>query len=505
MKNNNIPSASAPLGEQVRIKQGADLRALVTAKPSQRELGSGKGTAVPKFCFQAPKLVRPALTVVQDETARQEALRGLERYKEEIGSFMLDLAKVIRQIQQMPEEEKALASGDWNAIQEAFAQVLNAEDQLAKQLATVAYASAMTRTCPPTRAWVLPTIRDLVEKGFLVELPKPEGPFRPKPGQFFAYGQVYILASEFRKNSNAQKTLTELAELVSQAVAAGREYFESRREEVIALAGPAKAQLSLDQLESPSCPEGFRHLPIPEQGKPLFRKEGGIVVCVQKTERGPAITMVAGYGSVEKEAERIREAGVFLAPVALRSKQLQVSQHLNPAQRWALIAFHRLLRLGIEEARRQEERVLAKQAFKEACKAEYEALRAKASLSPEQFLLEEEEGTAVVHWSPGAFQWRRPDPATKKTVIVPVWFLFALVERNEAGRIRVKECPERLTEFFAGHRDFEFPGQEYAELGKLGVLLRRAKANLQKAAQKAAIEEMAEASNGEASNGEPPE
>jgi len=497
-------SATAPLGEQIALKQaatkGVDLKALITAMPSAREQrkgGSGKASVAPKgFRFTAPILVRPVLSM-QDDAVRQQALADLETFRAQIGPYMQDLAVAIRQIEQLGDDERALAQGDWDTIQSAVAETLNASDPLAKVLATVAYASAMLNTCPAERPWVIATLKNLVEKGFLEDSPKPEtdGPFRPKIGEIYAYGRVYSLTPAFAKNDEAQQVLASISNLVSRAVAAGRRYFESRRDEVIALAGDPATQLTLDQLQNPACPNGLRHLPVPEQqwndreGNRHFRKAGGIVVQV-RNERGPAITMVSGYGGVEYDAEKIRAANAFVLPSSLKHERLPLNQRLEPAQYWAVQQLHRLVRLGITEAIKQGERALSVAAFNDACRTEREVLVAKATLTPEQFLLEEKVGSAIIHWAPGAFEWRKFDSATKKRpVVTRIWHLFALMERNERGQIKVAECPQRLAEFFAGHRDYETPGQEYSDLGKLGVILRRAKVNLLKAAEKAAAGE----------------
>lgn len=501
---------TASLGEQVRMKQGAnqekgggvDLKKLITASPSAREQRKGSKTPLaPKgFRFTPPTLVRPTLSV-EDEEIRRQALAALEEFKAQIGPYMQDLAVEIRRIESFGPDEQAMASGDWDAIQSALAEQLNAADPLAKSLATIAYADAMIRTCPEGRGWVIATLKDLVEKGFLTDAPKPEtanGPFRPpKVGQVYTYSRLYSLAPSFVKNEEAQGILTAISDLVGRAVAAGREYYQTHRDETIALAGPPETQLALDQLQNPTCPNGLRHLPVPEQewtdrdGNRRFRRGGGIVVQVVCNERGPVIMIVAGYGGVERDAEKIRETNAFVGPVSLRHDRIQLNQRVEPAQYWAIQQLHRLVRLGIGEARWQEERALEVAAFNATCRAEREVLVAKTTLTPQEFLLEEKAGSAVIHWVPGAFEWRKFDPATKKTTLVRVWHLFGLFERNEQGRIRVAECPDRLKEFWAGHRDFEVPGQEFSELGKVGVVLRRAKANLLKAAEKAAAGEEA--------------
>ncbi len=491
------------LGEQIARKQsGVDLRALVTASPSAREQRKGgkAPVAAPKgFRFAAPTLIRPVLSV-QDESIRQQALEDLENFKRQIGPYMQDLIKAVRQIERLSEDEQQLAAGDWDALQSAIAETLNASDALAKQLATIAYADAMIQTCPSGRGWVITTLKDLVEKGFLVDSPKPETnvPFRPKTGQILAYSRLYSLAPAFSRNDEAQLVLASISNLVSRAVAAGREYFETQRDKAVASAGAPEAQLTLDQLSSPTCPDGLRHLPVPQQkwtgkgdNREHFRREGGIVIRVAHGERGPAIVMVAGYGGVEQDAERICEANAFITLTSLRHDRLQLNQKVEPAQYWAITQLHRLVRLGIVEAAGQEKRNSAKAEFNTACHAEREALAAKAVLSADEFLVDEKVGTAVVHWAPGAFEWRnRYDRENRqKLPDLRVWHLFGLFERDEQGRIRVAECPDRLVEFFAGHRDFEVAGQEYSELGKLGVVLRRAKANLTKAAERAAAGE----------------
>jgi hypothetical protein len=190
---------------------------------------------------------------------------------------------------------------------------------------------------------------------------------------------------------------------------------------------------------------------------------------------------------VERDAENIRVANAFITPASLRSERIQISQRLEPAQYWVIQQLHRLIRLGIGEAAEQEKRNAAKTVFNDACHVEREELVAKATLSAEEFLIGEKVGTAVIHWVPGPFEWRRFDSTKKATAVIRVWHLFALFERNEQGRVKVAECPQRLVEFFAGYRDFESPGEQYSELGRIGVLLRQAKRNLIRAAERAAV------------------
>lgn len=421
------------------------------------------------------------------------------------------IEKVRKLVQELRELQKVESFSPteavrWEKIQEEIKGLLNQKEPIQARLNLFSYAQALVDTCPQMRAWVVETLQELLQKGLL----ESDSGRSARPGEVFAYGRVYRVNPRYSHDQMAQELIESLARLVAAAVETGKDYFLRRQAEVMSLAGPAEQQLSLDQLTSPTCPAGRRYLPTPayqlEDGR--YVKAGGLTVEVRPLPDGRrGIFILDAYGGVEDIGKRLRESGAWITPTLLRASNPFFSPRLSPQEAWGARKLHRLLRLAIEEARRQEAVATERQKFAEACRAEYEALRAKATLSPREFLLEEKAGISIIHWSPGPFLWRRWNAETKRKEEVRVWYLFALVERTEENQIRVVEAPPRLTAFFAEHREFRDPGPEYSQLGKLGVILRRAKQNILKADAKkevsmaTAFEEMEAVAEAEDENG----
>ncbi|MBI2057881.1 MAG: hypothetical protein HYT63_02770, partial [Candidatus Yanofskybacteria bacterium] len=136
---------------------------------------------------------------------------------------------------------------------------------------------------------------------------------------------------------------------------------------------------------------------------------------------------------------------------------------------------HRLLRLGLTEGKKEEEKAEGRETFKAQVEEEFLALQAKATLTQAEAHIAGLPGLFPQNWGPRFDQRTGRRDKRGEPLVNVVWYPLSLVERNSEGLIRVVEAPERLKEFFAPHTNFSEPGNEYSELGKLGVLLRRDK------------------------------
>jgi hypothetical protein len=505
MGKESIMSGLATLGEHIEWK-----KEIATRPPTKKELRkagqnlqNAAAAPAPKrpFVFVKPTLRRVELTL-QTTEERQASARDLAEFTDEIGPYMAELIGQRRAlkdaVEAMGEMERMACQpqveADTKAINEAIANSLGQNHPGAKTLAVIAYADAVVRDAAdhnPDWAAARDILEDLAEKAFLEESTLGTG----GTGAVAMGRKTFSLTAAFTKSAEAQEVFGRVGRLIEQAKKSARADFEVKREEVMEMAGPN--QLSVTDLKAGKL--GFRFLPVPPQawtdreGKPHRRSAGGLTVRTILSERGPSVVPLAAFGGIERDVARIMEANVYVASKSLEHERIGEVKGLSGQQFNALVGLHRLLRLGIAEAERQEAIANRKAAFRASCDAEREKLLAEVTLTPLELLVGEKPGKTLVEWPGGPFYQKGFNRETRRNEEKPVFFCFALIERDEQrGWIRVADCPERLAGFFAPHREFTDPGLEFAKLGKLGVILRRVRAVVLRGAtleeQKAAAE-----------------
>lgn len=418
-----------------------------------------KGVAtlpVKKFAFAPRQLSKPQLTI-QSQEERQQNMANLENYRREIGPFLFDLVSQRRALFSGTTEEVAIAKADIDTITEAIAAELNQEHPLGKQSAVLAYADAMVKTCPEFRGQVEQTLKDLIGIGFLTEVGNGKGRH--------IYGRDYDLAKEFAKNSEARSVFEAMSPLVGRTIAAGKARFN---EDLTALkTAVGDNPLTVEELENGSR-DGRTLLLVPDYTyRERFHKGGFLLV----ESTGGQIRTLDGAGGCQNIARLLARTETFVWHSQLGSEHPELNTRLpEEAYRNFRIA-HGLLRRGVVAAKQEAARYEEKAGYHRQTDAERETLRAKATLSPVEFFLFERQGTAVLDpLGREPFEIKNRD-RNKRPILV--WDVIALVERNEHGRVRVADCPERLTEFFAKTRQFAEPGEKFTKIPwPLGLLLR---------------------------------
>ena len=484
--------SGATLGEQIRMKQ------LATCPPTQKELKKAGQPAVkplpPKargFFFKPPEK-RVQVTFLSEE-ARQQTQAELDRFRSEVGAYMHDRVSQLRVFLTMTAEEQAGYAEQYEALLQEIADTFNQEHPFAKQLALLAYADAVVQDRldnQPRWEDAKEALADLSTGGkdFLVSAEPARGQ-RLRTDQVKFGNRIYSLAPGFKNTSEAFQVFEKIGRLVQTAYDEGRQYAEEREQTVTELAGSLETQLTLEELTTGSR-EGFRYLPTPPQEwtakftkdgesktQPCHRGRGGIAIqaVIAETPKGPKprVILLDGHGGIERDCQRILDTGVFVTPRSLTSDHFLPPEKLDREKQTAARILHRIIRLGIVQAEESVKREAEKAEFRSACLKDRDERLAKQTVSPADFFAGEAVGDILVEWGLGSFKLRVQQGRNKPPAEKLVWFVNALVGRDEQGRVGVKDCPERLNGFFASHREFKFPGPDFANLGKLGVILRQ--------------------------------
>lgn len=490
--NNNTITGGATLGERIAL--------LATRQPASKELRkatNGAATSAPKRpVFVKPTLQRPTLSLVTP-AEREASMRDFADFSAEIGPYMIELVGQRRALREaigaMSERERMACQpqveADMRAIDEAIANSLGQEHPGAHALAVISYADAVVRDASdhdPDWAETRDALEDLAKKGFLLG----ESVLANKSKSFAVMmgRKTYLLVETFGRSAEAREVYGRIGQLVERVKESAKADFEARRDEVMAVAG--SNQLSVADLKAGKL--GFRFLLIPLQewkdknGAAHRRSSGGLTVRVIVSEKGPSIVPVAAFGGIERDTARIKEAGVNVTPQSLEHGRVGEVKGLSQEQYNALVGLHRLVRLGIAEAEKQgviaDRKADRKADFRASCDAEREKLFMEVNLTPLELLVGEKPGKTLAEWAGKPFMQRVFNKETRQQKEIPIFFCFCLLERNECGQIRVADCPERLADFFAPHREFTDPGPDFSSLGKLGVILRRVRVSVLKGA-----------------------
>lgn len=415
---------------------------------------NGKAGAKATFSFKKPAV--PKFSVMLTPTARAQAQAEFAEFQAEIRREMTAFVGLVREIDGMPAEEAGLYSEQYRQSQNAIAEMLGYEHDAAREFAVLIYAQAMVSTCPATRYDVEGTVEALTSAGFLVETRK---------GGVRVYDNIYALAEAFARNGEAKATLSALSNLVASARQAGRERFAAELAELTAQAG--ETPLTVAELKSGKEGRMVLHIPDTKSGDGTRTYKGGYLLLTSVSKK---ITIISAIGAITRKAMELAEAQTFVWADQIGREKL-VSAKPLPHE-----VFDRMLVLwhwlgNACAAGEAAEKATAEAAELEALVAsDKTALEAVATLTPEEFFLGGQAGTAVLDLSPNE-PWVRKTPEGKEEVFPGV---VALVERNEAGEIRVADCPERLVPLFAGNREFLPAGEKFANLGELRPMLRTA-------------------------------
>lgn len=371
---------------------------------------------------------------------------------------MSDLVLQLRALSSGTPDEVALARADVEALQTSIQAELNQEHPQGKEAALLAYASAMIKTCPEFRGSVKETLTSLVETGFLMEVGKGNG--------IRIYGGEYALAKDLARNAEAKSIGEALTHLVDRTVAAGRQKFET---DFAALKGAAgQNQLSVADLKSGK--EGRLLLETPDQQhRGRFYKGGFLLV---ESTNGGQIRALDAVGGPQRIVRQLAGVGTYVWNTQLGSERLEMKERLPEEVFRNVLILHGLIYRGIILAEKAEAVDQRKEEFKKQTAAERLTLKASATLTLVEFFIFGRIGSVLLDpLGRKPFEiHNRIDKDSRPTL---VWDVIALIERNAQNQIRVANCPERLTEFFADFREYVATGEKFVSVKwPLGNLLR---------------------------------
>ncbi|MBI2676680.1 MAG: hypothetical protein HYX21_01835 [Candidatus Yanofskybacteria bacterium] len=432
------------------------------AKSKSTTGGSPKVASLPSASAFVIKPL-PSFKVLKPED-RAAMMEGLAGFKSQIPAVMHDIVAFRRDVAGLSPEEKLGYKDQLDQANGLVADYLN-RPGVAGVTAKVAYADALVRTCPEVRGAVVETANELFRIRFVEETSS------QRRNAVVVYDRAFTADENLAKISGVAEVMAALAGLVDRTRAAGRKFFEESREALQKEEGGNP--LSVDEILSGK--DGRRILPIPDQketvrGEARFYKGGLLLVEITDGE----VSVIGAAGGVHRLLDRL--AGLSLSVDLLGNEEFKPAERIEDSSEFSSLKLaHRLLRLGLTEGKKEEEKAEGREIFKAEVEAECEALKAKASLTRAEAHIGQLPGTFLQNWGPRFDQRTGRRDKRGEPLVNVVWYPLSLVERNSEGLIRVVEAPERLRGFFAPHMNFAEPGDQYSELGKLGVLLRRDK------------------------------
>lgn len=435
------------------VQEMLQAKGILLREPREKKTGGGGKVAQvvaspTKFTFRAPPAVPKlvAKTTLEERAQNAEILR---QFRHDVVVAMFDHVNQIRAIDALADEdERTTEAGARKESCQAIATMLSYEEPSYKESALLAYADALVKTCPEFRSAVVAMLDDLCRVGFLTEVAEGKG--------IRIYGQYYALAEGFSKNSEARAVGESISQLVSRTVAAGKERFEADFAAIKTAVG--ENPLSIAELKAGKDGRIILETPNHQHRERFFK--GGFLLLELSSEG--QIRVLDGAGGCQRIARQLAEAGVFIWNTQLDSERLEMKERLPEEVFRNALILHGLIYRGVAEAAKAEAVDQRKAEFKEQVAAERETLKGLATLTPVEFFLFERVGTTVLDPLERApFKVFSQKPGEKPTLIYDV---FALIEREETGRIRVADCPERLNFFFADFRDFVPAGEKFSAI-----------------------------------------
>lgn len=431
-------------------------------------------TVMPKFKLgPPPKISQRKILVPPSEQEREENFKQYQINFGKIASQMYDSVKWTRWYEALPEEEKPLyqAGNDeysgYIEIKEGIQEMLSYGDWTYREVAVIAYADALVKTCPDYRRWVLSTLDDLVRVSFLVELSADiksggDKDGKGKPNGLPMYGGVFNLHELFKKNSSAHKVLASLQNLHERTLEAGHRRYTDYLNELKSEAGE---QITLCELKEGKA--GRIILDVPD----LKRESNCYPLLVESN--GHQVTALGAVGAIQRVIEEIMEAGATV-PVDKISKDSGLKGKSGTLQAILRRSISAVEKKEQEKIRLTETKAKAEADFQkrvEGYRAQYEADRKElaplAVLTDSEFLLERKAGLWFMDFGSKTFFEKVSRGEPKK-----VYGLMAVVERDELYRVRVVRTPNRLSNFFVNDREFKAEGDNFWGLGKFGVVMR---------------------------------
>lgn len=403
------------------------------------------------------KLGLPSFRKVATTEAKQEEAEELRGWINEVPSRMADYVSRFWKCVTGDAIHFEQFRTEFAEVMEALEECLNPGAKIAKDAAHEAYALAMAENVPAAR-WALlslvtgslqhvqgfPTLTGL---GFLTEA-KPETKLGPTVIQFL--GRVYSVTGK-----NAKRIAMILSGKAEEAREANRDHY---RKMVAEITGQSDPTFTVEKLIAGEPSESFT---LPVADSPNAR-DGGYV---RIKSDGKSVTALEAIGNISRRMNEIisreepRSVGVctltwdnLTQPKTMLYPEYQDTRFLWDVLKRGISTIKKMDENLKKMEQHKEEREKERAAFRAACDAECKALAEKATASPMDWFLKNEPGITLVDLSEIGNPWKFMD-AGKDAV---AWRVAFLMERDEDGKIRIGEYPERLKDLFSNAKLLEF-------------------------------------------------
>jgi len=445
------------------------------------------------------KKLAPVSSVVDDikkeKSAMDEYKLEVREHLEALPAWMADAVKAIRELRSLPQEDREAYGSKrverkLNELEDGISAELASESDLVRQKAGESYVRAcllLLREEKAKKVAILAFLEDLKQRGLTKEAelpPPPARTAREENERFFqsqsatkrkeflidAFGRGYVLLGSVR-NSGVYEEVTGL---VASSKLDARGQYEAQAKEL-----EEQGEISLLELLSGTPGRCAFQVPFRElvQQDRVLKLPGGFLLIASD---GEEVRIVQGAGALRHDAEAILEWNV-LSVESLSEEGFNPPHRLERDEFVAKRKFHSMIRRGLEEARRQDERRRRIEAFKASADAERKTLQSDKGVDcdAESFLLQGASGTFFLDNGHGYV----PVPGKDGSDVVKFWEVFCLIERRVRRekskktdvQVRVVKYPDRLKDLFLKCSGPFVEGENFEGVGRpLRDMLRRA-------------------------------
>jgi hypothetical protein len=413
-------------------------------------------TAAARFAFQNRRVPKIG-AILPTQEDRQKALEEFRQFKADVAASMFDCVQNIRAVEVMSRDEAELYVEEFQQSKAAVKEMLSYTGA-ERLVAVISFADAKIKTCPKTRSAIENTFFELASAsvGFLIEAR--EG----KSADVKVYGKRYNVAQEFSKAPETTSIISQIDDLIQETTVNSRRIYEESFNALSRMAGDN--QLSVSELKAGK--EGRVLLQVPDNQFRDRTYKGGYILV---ESRQSIIRLLGAVSGPQRASENVVRTLGYVPVGALVEERMVFENRLDEEQFKACCILHTWLKLAIKAVEEESEKENRKAAFAAQVESERKQLIPKGTISIPEFVLNSDSvGLAFLDFGRKPFEIRNDGNIIKR-----VWEVFAVVERNNKGLIRVAHCPERLEEFFTENLEFKNPGQDFRNLGRLGQILRK--------------------------------
>ena len=258
----------------------------------------------------------------------------IRKFVSEIRNFMMENAKKLSIIQDLPAEERELAEDDEKHLTDEIEKALRVQVASAKIAALTAYAIARATFCDATKNNVSSLLADLSDRGILIKTISREN-------AILAWNKKYIVAPSLRQSSrDIEQTLVRL---VSKARLLEKAEYEQAKKALI-----EKTNLTINITELFDGKTGRAGFEVPAKQLEIYEKmeiipRGFIVI----ENDGKKIAPIAAAGEIKQIITELREKKTALLPHVLGWNEFRVKID-DPEYFRRLYILFNLLKSGLE-------------------------------------------------------------------------------------------------------------------------------------------------------------